>query len=389
MSNILSLHNESHSIKHAVLFDDLSEEQKKYAENLLIDWHAQLRLISGTTTSSADSYLSVVRRLLKAVGKAPWQLDLSDFPKLLQLSYEERGVQLSYYTVSSYATACRSFQSFLLRPETANAVAMATGVLPQVFIDHENTIPVKRANLDKSPKAWAMNGAQIDAVEEEFIRLIRVAKQSGRKGYYALLRDRVMFHVAIHFALRVSELVTIQMKQFKPHSSPKMREKYGKYGTLTVQSKGGVTGTIPIREPAIYNLLVLYVEKIRPRLLLQRSTKENPTGTSIYNGKEYVVADLLFFSERGAVLNPNSFRARLKSISETLMLPERIRPHTLRHTGCTLMVPLYSPDVAQKYMRHKNLTTTLGYYHSDPLDAGAHFNPEYDVPAWFEDDDDY
>ena len=52
------------------------------------------------------------------------------------------------------------------------------------------------------------------------------------------------------------------------------------------------------------------------------------------------------------------------------------------------MAPLYSPETAQRYMRHKNLATTLYYYHPDPLNAGAHLNPDYDVPGWFEDDDD-
>ncbi|SMG65408.1 hypothetical protein BMETH_33701332441274, partial [methanotrophic bacterial endosymbiont of Bathymodiolus sp.] len=35
------------------------------------------------------------------------------------------------------------------------------------------------------------------------------------------------------------------------------------------------------------------------------------------------------------------------------------------------MVPVYSPEIAQKYMRHKNLYTTLGYYHPTPLDAAS------------------
>lgn len=389
MSNILSLHNQSPAIKQAELFADLTEEQKRYAENLLNDWYAKLSLIGGAATSTADSYLSAVKRLLSITRKAPWQLDLHDFPNLLQHSFEVNGEQLSYYTVASYASACRSFQSFLLRTDIANEIARATGTRPQAFVDNENTIPVKRANLDKAPKGWALSAENIDDVEDEFIRLIYAARQNGSKAYYALLRDRVMFHIAIHFALRVSELVTITLSQFKPHSSPKMRDKFGQYGSLTAQSKGGVTGTIPMRESAVHELLILYIEKIRPRLLLRRQSNSNPSGITIYHGKKYAISDLLFFSERGQVLNPNSFRKRLLDISTTLMLPQRMTPHTLRHTGCTLMTPLYTPDVAQKYMRHKNLSTTLGYYHPDPISAGAHFNPEYDTPAWFEDSEDY
>ena len=217
MSNILSLHNQSPAIKQAELFADLTEEQKRYAENLLNDWYAKLSLIGGAATSTADSYLSAVKRLLRITRKAPWQLDLHDFPNLLQHSFEANGEQLSYYTVASYASACRSFQSFLLRTDIANEIARATGTRPQVFVDNENTIPVKRANLDKAPKGWALSAENIDDVEDEFIRLIYAARQNGSKAYYALLRDRVMFHIAIQFALRVSELVTITLSQFKTH----------------------------------------------------------------------------------------------------------------------------------------------------------------------------
>ena len=117
-----------------------------------------------------------------------------------------------------------------------------------------------------------------------------------------------------------------------------MKEKYGKYGALTVTGKNKVTGTIPMRE-AIHRLLVLYVEKVRPKLLLQRANKNNDNGLTRYKGKTYAVADLLFFSERGNVLNPQSFRKRLEDLSIRVMTPQKITPHTLRHTGCTLMAP--------------------------------------------------
>lgn len=122
--------------------------------------------------------------------------------------------------------------------------------------------------------------------------------------------------------------------------------------------------------------------------MLLRRSGSGQQGRSKYKGQTYAVADLLFFSERGNVLNPQSFRKRLEDLSLRVMTPRRITPHTLRHTGCTLMAPLYSPEVAQRYMRHKNLSTTLYYYHSDPLNAGAHQNPEYDVTGWFEEDED-
>lgn len=82
------------------------------------------------------------------------------------------------------------------------------------------------------------------------------------------------------------------------------------------------------------------------------------------------IRNLIFPSERGGVISPNTFRKRLADIAmKAGVLDRKLTPHTLRHTGCTLMVPVYSPEVAQGYMRHKRLFTTLYYYHPTPLEA--------------------
>jgi len=41
------------------------------------------------------------------------------------------------------------------------------------------------------------------------------------------------------------------------------------------------------------------------------------------------------------------------------------------------MVPLFTPEIAQKYMRHRWLSTTLTYYHSSPLEAGNEVNEAF------------
>ena len=94
---------------------------------------------------------------------------------------------------------------------------------------------------------------------------------------------------------------------------------------------------------------------------------------------------MLFISERGGVVSPQTFRDRLSQIAvESGVIAQKLTPHTLRHTGCTLMVPLYTPEVAQKYMRHKNLHTTLYYYHPGTVQAGNEVNGAI---ALFDDED--
>jgi integrase len=120
-------------------------------------------------------------------------------------------------------------------------------------------------------------------------------------------------------------------------------------------------------------VLLWYVGRVRQKMLMRR--KGTDEGTCTYDGETYLTAQLLFPSERGSVINPNAFRKRLTAMAQAAgVISRKLTPHTLRHTGCTLMVPLFSPEIAQKYMRHKNLYTTLSYYHPTPLDAANEVN---------------
>ncbi len=136
-----------------------------------------------------------------------------------------------------------------------------------------------------------------------------------------------------------------------------------------------------MREMDIHALLEWYVTEIRQKMLMRR--KGN--GICRYKERDYAISELLFFSERGTIINPNTIRARLNKISKSVSLPNHLHPHILRHTGCTLMVPLFTPEIAQKYMRHKWLTTTLTYYHSNPLEAGNEVNEA--LAGLFEEDE--
>lgn len=246
------------------------------------------------------------------------------------------------------------------------------------------TVSVKNHKANWKPKGWALTPDQIDASDETFRFQIQQAHASRSKTLLPLIRDRVMFHVAIHFALRVSELVTCQMGAFKPSHEPAM-ERFGKLGTLTVTGKNQVTGTIPMREQQVYELLDWYIRTIRPKMLLRRKIGEGDSTICKFEDKTYRVGELLFISERGGVVSPNTFRERLTKVAiASGIIANKLTPHILRHTGCTLMVPLYSPEMAQKYMRHKHLHTTLHYYHPATLDAGNEVNAAMEL---FDDED--
>lgn len=358
----------------------LSGQERTYAANLIRDWQAQLRHLDGLLAKSCKSHQDDLFRLLNHAKVAPWALSKTHVTKYLDSrAAEATSFMLAPATVAGYCSAWRSFQNYMLDPDRVNEILRTFKVRPRVFINEENGISVKRYKSNWKPKGWALSPEQIDAIDETFRFKIQQANAAKSKALLPLIRDRVMFHVAIHFALRVSELATLQMKAFSPSHEPAM-QRFGKLGTLTVTGKNQVTGTIPMREQQVFDLLDWYIKSIRPRLLLRRKVAEQSSTECTFDGKPYRVAELLFVSERGGVVSPNAFRDRLTGIAMASgVVANRLTPHTLRHTGCTLMVPLYSPEIAQKYVRHKNLHTTLYYYHPPTLEAGNEVHAALDL----------
>lgn len=362
----------------------LGGDRHAYATNLVRDWEAQLVYLDGLKGNSAKNFADDVFRLLNHAQVAPWELNKDHVAAFLQARAKLRptGV-LSPATVGSYCAAWRSFQNFTLELDRVNEIVARFKTRPRKFVTEENSIAVKKYKANWVPKAWALTPEKIDAIDAQFVADIKQAFASRSKSLLPLQRDRVMFHLAIHFALRVSELVTIELPAFQPSHDAKLA-RFGNFGTLTVTGKNDVTGTIPMREPEVHGLLDWYLSSVRQKILLRR--KDLGNGICAYEGQNFVTAQLLFPSERGGVINPQAFRKRLKAIAMRAgVIRKKLTPHVLRHTGCTLMVPVYSPEIAQKYMRHKNLFTTLYYYHPTPLNAAHEVNSA--VALFGEDDE--
>jgi len=360
----------------------LSGDRQAYALNLIRDWEAQMRHLEGLKGKSCKAHADNLFRLINHSGVAPWELKKNHVTAFLESRIDkDTGETLAPATVAVYFSGWRSFQNFSLELDRVNEILAHFKVRPKKFITDENGIAVKRHKANWVPKGWSLSPMEIEAVDEQFVIAIKQALAGRSKSLLPLQRDRVMFHIAIHFALRVSELVTVQSIDFRPSHDSRLAC-FGDLGVLTVTGKNDVTGSIPMREQDIYELMQWYLTHVRQRLLMRR--KGSGDGTCKYDGKSYLTAQLLFPSERGGVINPNAFRKRLTAMAKNAgVIRQKLTPHTLRHTGCTLMVPIYSPEIAQKYMRHKNLYTTLLYYHPTPLDAANEVNTPL---ALFEDD---
>ena len=360
----------------------LSGERHRYASNLVSDWEAQLLYLDGVQSATAKHFVGDLSRLINHAEVAPWELRKEHVTRYLESRSKLRpSGMLSPATVGSYCAAWRSFQNFMLELDRVNEIVAQFKVRPCKFVTEENSIAVKKYKANWVPQTWALSPEEIDAIDAEFVAEIKQAHASRSKSLLPLQRDRVMFHLSIHFALRVSELVTVELQSFGRSHDPNLSH-FGDFGTLTVTGKNNVTGTIPMREPEVHRLLTSYLSSIRRRILLRRP--DAGTGLCKFGDRKFVTAHLLFPTERGGVMNPQTFRKRLKSIAMRAgVIRHKLTPHVLRHTGCTLMVPMYSPEIAQKYMRHKNLYTTLYYYHPTPLDAANEVNA---AVALFRDD---
>lgn len=358
----------------------LHGDRQTYAANLIRDWQAQLQHFDGLKRNSCALHKENFFRLLNHARVAPWELKKEHVTRFLESRVnKETGQALAPSTVGTYCASWRSVQNYMMEPDRTNEILSAFKVRPGVFITEENGIAVKRNNATWVPKGWALTPENIEALDETFRAEIRRAHKSHSKSLLPLQRDRVMFHVAIHYALRISELVSTQAGAFAASHDSKLAH-FGGLGVLTVTGKNDVTGSVPTRDPDIHALVEWYIGSVRQKLLLRRKVKPGDKGTCKFNGRTITTGDLLFPSERGTVICPNTFRKRLLDITmKSGVISNRLTPHILRHTGCTLMVPLYSPEIAQKYMRHKHLHTTLYYYHPTPLDAANEANTPFEL----------
>jgi len=332
----------------------LPENERVYALNLLKDWKAQQRHLIGNENKTIKSHEDNLERLLRHARVAPWSLKPKHVIDFFESKVDqETGETIAPQTHAGYCSSWRSFQNYLLELERVNEIQRTFGVRPTQFVNDENNIAVKRAKSNHQPKGWALTPEQIDAFDKEFQRLIMIAYKTRSKSLLPLQRDRVMFHIAVHFALRISELVTLQVDNFHRHHDQRMAH-FGDFALLTVTGKNSVTGTIPMREPDIHRLLMWYMSNIRQTLILRRKGKGD--GYCAYDGETYLLSNLMFPSEQGGVICPNTFRKRLNAIAAGVPgLTRKVTPHTLRHGSALLAGNGAEIHASQKFIYNPRL----------------------------------
>ena len=193
-----------------------------------------------------------------------------------------------------------------------------------LFLEREHIIDfvVKKFNRPKGIKRLPQ-AISVDEVED----LLDTPDLTKDEGF----RDRTMLEVMYSSGLRVSELLSLKIKQINLEK-----------GIIDIIGKGNKERKVPIGEYAL-DFVNHYINEHRIH---------NPGKRTSY----------LFLNRYGKPLSRQYFFMQIKKYAEQAGIEEEISPHTLRHCFATHMLENGAELRAlQEMLGHANLSTTQIY----------------------------
>jgi len=280
---------------------------------LVKDFEAYLRDERMRSPSTIKRYLSIVTDFAAFMTSEPGYevLDLDRVEKnhLLEFLRREAGASAepSRAIWNLRLASLRSFYDFLFKREVVS-------VNPAHKIDRLKVNP-------KEPVPLSL---------DEFLALVDAMETAG--GTYRA-RNVAIAHVLFHCALRVAELVSLEVHQadLSNHVFP------------DVPTKGAKWLSVP------FNDLVASV--------LERYLSDRP---QLARGE----ASALFLSDRGKRLSIRAVQEMLTTYGLKARIGRTVTPHLLRHSSATELVELgTSMRTVQAHCGHASITTTERYVH--------------------------
>lgn len=185
--------------------------------------------------------------------------------------------------------------------------------------------PTERVEL---PRTWRRLPGALS--RDEVDRLLEAGDPTDRLYW----RDRAMLEFAYASGVRVSELISV-----------KVRDLDADEGMAVVFGKGAKERLVPVGQAAL-RAIDVYVRETRPRLAGQRSQA------------------VLFLNGRGGPLSRMGVWKILKRWVERAGISRRVTPHTLRHSFATHLLE-GGADLAavQEMLGHADIATTQIYTH--------------------------
>ncbi len=182
----------------------------------------------------------------------------------------------------------------------------------------------------ETPKKWR---TLPDVLSVDEVATLLAAPTMDDPLYF---RDRAMLELAYGAGLRVSEWITIGVKDILMAD-----------GVVRVLGKGSKERLVPIGRNAI-SAMAIYLRELRPRL-------ERGKGRGV-----------LFLNARGEPLSRMGAWTILKKYVERARIEKHVSPHTLRHSFAThLLEGGADLRAVQEMLGHTDISTTQIYTHVD------------------------
>lgn len=278
----------------------------KYQEELLKIYCDYLAVEKGLSSNSLSSYALDIRKLfdfLDRSKKSLLKLKESDLVEFIHLQAQSG---LSPRSLARLVSSLKSFFRFLLL---------------------ENHIKKNPAEGLSSPSLWLTLPRVLTVEEvESLLEKPDLKKPQG-------VRDRAVLEILYGCGLRVSELVSLELKDVRLAQ-----------GFLICKGKGSKERIVPVGRAAT-RWLKTYLNQVRP-LWDRKGSAE------------------IFLTRRGKPFTRQGIWKILKTYGQEAGLKDKIHPHVLRHSFATHLLER-GADLrsVQMLLGHSQITTTQIYTH--------------------------
>lgn len=220
---------------------------------------------------------------------------------------------------------------------TVNLIKSAIRGLYQYLLDTEK-IAKDPSRLLKNEKV-IRKSPKVFTEEQREVFLKAIANEIGEPPRFGPMRDWMMFALAYYTGLRVSELVAVNTEDVE-------NKKY-----LEVIGKGSKLDTVPLNSK------------------IQIALKKYIPWRKTLKAKD---AKAMFLNRFGQRITTRAVEMNLKKWLKKANIEVDFTPHSLRHTfGTNILRSTRNIRIAQRLLRHANVTTTQIYTHVDDGETRA------------------
>ncbi|NPV82733.1 MAG: site-specific tyrosine recombinase XerD [Candidatus Aminicenantes bacterium] len=278
----------------------------KYQGELLKIYCDYLAVEKGLSANSLSSYALDIRKLFDFLDRGKKSLLKLKEPDLVEFIHLQAQSGLSPRSLARLVSSLKSFFRFLLL---------------------ENHIKKNPAEGLTSPSLWLTLPRVLSLEEVESL----LGKPDLKKPQG--IRDRAVLELLYGCGLRVSELVSLELKDVRLAQ-----------GFLVCRGKGNKERIVPIGRAAA-RWLKTYLKEVRPQW--------DRRGSSV-----------IFLTRRGQPFTRQGIWKILKAYGQEAGLRDKIHPHVLRHSFATHLLER-GADLrsVQMLLGHSQITTTQIYTH--------------------------